>query len=54
MSDKDWDIPAYILDGDNCSDDYLNNYKNPIDMLNGLLRAQIENHKLMHLRRLLA
>ena len=23
----DWDIPNYILDGDNISDDYLNNYK---------------------------
>ena len=27
MSDKDWDIPTYVLDWDNCSDDCLNNYK---------------------------
>ena len=28
MSADDWSIPNYILDGDNCSDDYLNSYKN--------------------------
>ena len=35
MSVDDWSIPSYILDGDNCSDDYLNNYKNRVSMLNG-------------------
>ena len=32
MSDEDWDIPAYILNVANCFDDYLNKYKNQIDM----------------------
>ena len=40
MSDDDWSIPNYILDGDNCSDDYLNSYKNQINMLNGIANGQ--------------
>ena len=40
MSDNDWDIPGYILEGDNCTDDYLNNYKNRINMLNGIAKGR--------------
>ena len=40
MSKEDWDIPSYILDGDNCSDDYLSSYKNRIDMLNGIAKGR--------------
>ena len=38
LTDDDWNIPNYVLDGDNISDDYLNNYKNRIDMLNGIAK----------------
>lgn len=27
LTNDDWNIPSYIFDGDNVSDDYLNNYK---------------------------
>ena len=40
ISDEDWDIPTYVLDGDNCSDDYLNNYKNRIDILIGIAKGR--------------
>ena len=39
MCDDDWSIPNYILDGDNCSNDYLNSYKNRINMLNGIAKG---------------
>ena len=39
MSIEDWNIPTYVLDGDNCSDDYLNNYKDRIDMLNWIAKG---------------
>ena len=40
LTDDDWNIPNYILDGDTISDDYLNNYKNRIDMLNGIKKGR--------------
>ena len=40
LTAEDWDIPNYILDGDDISDDYLNNYKNRIDMLNGIAKGR--------------
>ena len=40
MSADNWSIPNYILDGDNCSHDYLNHYKNRIDMLNGIAKGR--------------
>ena len=39
MTVDDWSIPNYILDGDNCSDDYSNNYKNRINILNGIAKG---------------
>ena len=40
MSADDWNIPSYILDRDNISNDYLNNYKNRINMLNGISKGK--------------
>ena len=40
MSADDWSIPNYILNGDNCSHNYLNHYKNRIDLLNGISKGR--------------
>ena len=40
MSDDNWSIPNYILDGDNYSHDCLNHYKNRIDLLNRISKRQ--------------
>ena len=40
LTAEDWDIPNYILDGDNISDDYLNNYRNRIDMINWIAKGR--------------
>ena len=40
ISADDWIIPSYILDGDNISDNYLNSYKNRINMLNRIAKGR--------------
>ena len=40
LSKEDWDIPPYILDSGEISDDYLNTYKNRINMLNGIAKGR--------------